>query len=118
MNRRGFLGAIGAALAAATLDPERALWIPGAKTFSLPPALTFAGIPIEELRALASTGFVFQFSIGDIITIGGLPHTFIVTRLGESDGITGAQLKMTEQSIARAVARRRHTRHMDRRRGA
>ena len=36
MNRRGFLGIFAGALAAATLDPERALWIPGAKTISIP----------------------------------------------------------------------------------
>lgn len=38
MNRRGFLGAIGAALAGATLDPERLLWVPGAKCISIPNA--------------------------------------------------------------------------------
>lgn len=35
-NRRGFIGAIGAALAGATLDPERLLWVPGAKCISIP----------------------------------------------------------------------------------
>lgn len=33
MNRRGFLGSL---LAAATFDPERALWTPGKKTISIP----------------------------------------------------------------------------------
>lgn len=32
-SRRGFLGAIAAAL---TLDPERALWVPGKKLISVP----------------------------------------------------------------------------------
>lgn len=36
MNRRGFLGFIGAALAGATLDPERLLWEPGKKIISIP----------------------------------------------------------------------------------
>lgn len=36
LNRRGFLGALAAALAGATLDPERLLWRPGAKTIFLP----------------------------------------------------------------------------------
>ncbi len=36
MNRRGFLGLFAGAVAGATLDPERALWIPGAKTISIP----------------------------------------------------------------------------------
>lgn len=42
MNRRGFLRLLGLSAAGAlapdlTLDPERALWVPGAKTFFLPP---------------------------------------------------------------------------------
>lgn len=32
MNRRAFLGSLAGALAGATLDPERLLWRPGAKT--------------------------------------------------------------------------------------
>jgi hypothetical protein len=37
VNRRGFLSALfGGAAAAATLDPERLLWVPGAKTISIP----------------------------------------------------------------------------------
>jgi hypothetical protein len=41
MNRRGFLSALGVALAGATLDPERALWVPGAKLISIPPPTRF-----------------------------------------------------------------------------
>jgi hypothetical protein len=36
MNRRTFLGVSAAAAAAMVLDPERLLWVPGAKTFFLP----------------------------------------------------------------------------------
>lgn len=36
MNRRGFLGFLGAAVAGATLDPERLLWQPGKKFISVP----------------------------------------------------------------------------------
>ncbi len=36
MNRRGFLGILGAAIAGATLDPERLLWEPGKKLISIP----------------------------------------------------------------------------------
>lgn len=39
MNRRGFLGAIAAAVAGATLDPDRALWVPGRKLISIPAPL-------------------------------------------------------------------------------
>lgn len=76
MRRRGFLGALGAAIAGATLDPERALWEPGKKLISIPaprvwPALnfgdvvTFAGIyavnpvtrePLEVLKQFVYTG--------------------------------------------------------------
>jgi hypothetical protein len=33
MNRRAFLGLSSAALAAYTLDPERALWVPGQRSY-------------------------------------------------------------------------------------
>jgi hypothetical protein len=36
MNRRAFLGALGAAIAGATLDPERLLWVPGRKRIFIP----------------------------------------------------------------------------------
>ena len=38
MDRRGFLSFLGAAVAGATLDPERLLWKPGAKLISIPAA--------------------------------------------------------------------------------
>lgn len=112
MNRRGFLGSIAAFAAACALDPERALWVSGAKTISIPAPR------LEVIHTIPVNLLPISFAVGDIITIGGLPYEFIVIASGESGGITGTQLKMTEQSIARAVARRRHTRHMDRRRGA
>lgn len=37
VNRRGFLQALIGSAAALTLDPERLLWVPGAKTISIPP---------------------------------------------------------------------------------
>ena len=40
MNRRGFIGMLGAVAASAVLDPERALWVPGAKTISIPPVVS------------------------------------------------------------------------------
>jgi len=36
VNRRGFFKTLGAILAGASLDPERALWIPGRKLISIP----------------------------------------------------------------------------------
>lgn len=48
MNRRGFLKALTAAVAgvaAYEADPERLLWVPGAKTIFLPPAKKFEAVP-------------------------------------------------------------------------
>jgi hypothetical protein len=42
-TRRGFLGIIGAAMAVAALDPERALWVPGKRMISIPKPLATAG---------------------------------------------------------------------------
>lgn len=53
MNRRGFLSLFGAVAAAAALDPERLLWVPGAKVISIPKPR------------------VITFEPGDIITITG-----------------------------------------------
>lgn len=51
MNRRGFLGAIAAALGGAVLDPDKLLWVPGAKLISIPrPRLR--GNTILDERAL------------------------------------------------------------------
>lgn len=37
MDRRSFIGALGAFAGAAVLDPERLLWVPGKKTIFVPP---------------------------------------------------------------------------------
>lgn len=36
MNRRGFLAALGTFAAAAVLDPEKLLWVPGQKKIFIP----------------------------------------------------------------------------------
>lgn len=41
MNRRGFLGALTAAVTGAVLDPEKLLWHPGAKLISVPRVAAF-----------------------------------------------------------------------------
>lgn len=43
MNRRRFLSLLTAGAAGMVLDPERALWVPGAKTIFLPSATTVVG---------------------------------------------------------------------------
>lgn len=71
MNRRGFLGAIGAALAGATLDPERLLWRPGAKVISI-------ARPIVQRWSLNTSN---AMQPGDIFTIAGFYATNPVTGL-------------------------------------
>lgn len=51
MNRRGFLSALLGTGAAMMLDPERLLWVPGAKTISIPaPSCSFPENFNEVLR--------------------------------------------------------------------
>jgi hypothetical protein len=59
-GRRGFLGALFGAASAAVLDPERLLWVPGAKTISIP-------APIIPVATIA----VPQMEVGDVFTIAG-----------------------------------------------
>lgn len=44
MNRRGFLGALATLAVAHTFDPERLLWVPGAKTFFIPETVRVGGV--------------------------------------------------------------------------
>jgi len=50
MNRRGFLAMLGGTAAAATLDPERLLWVPGRKTISIPSPGIMAGLECKAIR--------------------------------------------------------------------
>ncbi len=63
MNRRGFLGSLAGFAAACTLDPERALWAPGAKTISVP-----------------KPPKLITFNVGDEITIEGRYRVSPITR--------------------------------------
>ncbi len=67
-SRRCFLGLFGAALATAVLDPERALWVPGARTFS---------IPASRVTLTAIGGLFLE--VGDIVTFGDWPERYVVT---------------------------------------
>lgn len=70
-SRRGFLGAIAAAL---VLDPERALWVPGAKKIFLPPAPR----PVV-LHPM--------FNVGDVVVFGDDTQRFVCIQAG--DPVTG-----------------------------
>lgn len=61
--------------AACALDPERLLWVPGAKMISIP-ARPF-------------------LAVGDIVTIGGIPWRYIVTAEARSiERATDARFKL------------------------
>lgn len=74
MNRRGFLGAIAAAL---VLDPERALWVPGAKKIFLPPAPP----PVSGASLMA------MFNVGDVVTFGKDPQRYVCMQPGDATGL-------------------------------
>ncbi len=71
MKRRGFLNLLGAVAAGAAFDPERLLWVPGAKTISIPRARAF--VP-DTIR------------VGDCLLIDGALHVATET-VEESDMI-------------------------------
>jgi hypothetical protein len=76
MNRRGFLTSLGAAAAAFALDPERALWVPGAKTISIP-----------AVRVVLAPPFL---ALGDIVTFGDWPEPYVVMQAAQSLAEIGA----------------------------
>lgn len=57
-NRRGFLGMLAAAIAGATLDPERLLWEPGKKLISIaaPRELRIVGETIHVRKRMRIVG--------------------------------------------------------------
>jgi hypothetical protein len=73
MNRRGFLSFLGAAAGTAVLDPERMLWVPGAKLISIPrprpPAFTVLFHPHGGNQ-------YFDLFDGSLIDINTQPITF------------------------------------------
>jgi len=67
MKRRDFLKTFGAFAGAAVLDPERLLWVPGRKTYFLPPTEIVQASTIDEALAL---GFSVRLPNGDIVAFG------------------------------------------------
>jgi len=78
MNRRGFLGMIGAIATMAAVDPERLLWVPGKKHISIPKPqlirlgdLTVHPVVFTMVYHLNAKGDVFavseQFDNGEIV---------------------------------------------------
>lgn len=85
MNRRGFLGFLGKALAVGAVaaavpdavvsalapDPDQLAWVPGAKTHILPPAGGWGGIDFAKLDRQYRTG---QMSLQDGFDYWYKPH--------------------------------------------
>jgi hypothetical protein len=66
MNRRQFLALVGLAAPALALDPERLLWVPGAKRIFLPPATVFdpmTGISIRFIREYQTDRLANRFDV-------------------------------------------------------
>jgi hypothetical protein len=80
MNRRAFLGLSSAALAAFTLDPERALWVPGQRSY-------FDIVRPNALGYVDLSGYVLEYRPVndkwlDCATIPGLENAGPVTISG------------------------------------
>jgi hypothetical protein len=94
MERRAFLKAFGltagAFAAACVLDPEMALWKPGAKTIVIPRAKT--------LSVAAESWDGSWFQVGDVFTIGGCAPINPVSGQREP-----TRFRVVSQSSARGV---------------
>jgi hypothetical protein len=69
VNRRGFIAAFAAFASSAVLDPEELLWVPGAKTISIP-AMT--EVPFMNLGMYGIMYEDWKISIGDYM---GIPRS-------------------------------------------
>lgn len=82
MNRRGFLGrlagAAAAAVMAAELDPGRLLWVPGTKTFFLPPEKRLIS-GLEAVQELSRREQVTLERKIEIKTGVKVPHRYTVS---------------------------------------
>lgn len=108
MNRRQFLSravATGAAAAAAfALDPERALWVPGAKTFFLPSKEI---VQAKTMAEAISRGLVALFPDGSRLELAiGLPHSGLTI-----EQLVQAEIRDIERAGGRIVERRKWDSH-------
>lgn len=55
MNRRGFIGALAGFAAGMVMDPERALWVPVARVFSIPSASVLGPVDIALIVAIVDS---------------------------------------------------------------
>jgi len=100
MNRRQFL-ALGTGLTAAmVLDPERLLWVPGARTFFLPPEKRVVEAAIGDVEALIA-------SIGGPLVAGIDARRAGLTSVFTTPDPASAVRLLTDQEYALLVDRGR-----------
>lgn len=86
MKRRAFLASLAGAFA---LDPERALWIRGAKTISVP-------APRPLVREFLRCPIAEFLDVGDVLQFGGAAYCYEVTEVaGDSFTILRAPVGLT-----------------------
>lgn len=61
MNRRGFLGGLAGLAAGMVLDPEKLLWVKGAKTIFIPEAAPLQRIPVGVMVNSGRVVFADEF---------------------------------------------------------
>lgn len=86
MDRRSFLSAIGLTAATAVLDPERLLWVPGAKKIFIPPAPKYF-VSVDYCKDSAHAMYWIQ-SNGILWVIDELQARALTKKLPMLDGRT------------------------------
>ncbi len=81
MNRRHFLNLLGMGAAGLVLDPERLLWVPGARKIFIPPVLAVAG-------SSEVVGHQIWGSAGE-----GMPYRLLASKVGPFFGFDTSWLE-------------------------
>ena len=96
MNRRAFLGLAATSAAAFALDPERLLWMPGAKTIFL---------PSREVYGVTSMAEALQHGL---VAVQGTRRMVVLVSSGDQ---AARELAALEADGWRVVANRQYARH-------
>jgi len=89
-DRRSFITALAAAVPGLILDPERLLWVPGQKTFFIPPELK-PPVGLAFRKNAFQLSMSGPFEVGDIFTISGEKGEFRVKE------VNGANMLMLDR---------------------